>query len=296
MRLPDRLTALLRAGPGALEPFTISLALRLTLLDLLLNPIGTWHVRPAILLLAGAGLLSPRILRSPLTWLALALLTGWRVFADWPLADNHAYLLSYWCLAVFLCLIAREPRRVLVGNARRLIGLAFLFTVLWKGVLAPEYTSGAFFRLTLLTDERFAEPAMLFGGLDEEALAMNRAYLTSDRSDLDLVEPPRLVEPPSFRRFAAAATWWTLVIEILVALAFLAPYGSLLWRGRHLALLAFCVTTYAFAPVPGFAWLLLAMGVAACSPRRRSIPILYVGVFFLVLLYTQTPWLRLLLS
>ena len=37
----------------------IDLALRLTLLDLLLRPIGDWRIRPGILALAGAGLLIP---------------------------------------------------------------------------------------------------------------------------------------------------------------------------------------------------------------------------------------------
>ena len=44
------------------------LALQLTLLDLLLQPIGPWWLRWAILVLAGAGLLWQRALVHPLTF------------------------------------------------------------------------------------------------------------------------------------------------------------------------------------------------------------------------------------
>jgi len=51
-------------------------------------------------------------------WLTLALLTGVRVIADWPLSDNHAYLMSYWCLACGLVLYADRPAAALarIGN------------------------------------------------------------------------------------------------------------------------------------------------------------------------------------
>ncbi len=67
-----------------------TLALRLTLLALLLHPVGDELIRRLILVLAGADLLFPAFLRRPSLWGTLALLTGIRVVVDWPLADNHA--------------------------------------------------------------------------------------------------------------------------------------------------------------------------------------------------------------
>src|SRR5262245_5715374 len=102
--------------------YTMTLALRLTLLDLLLRPIGDGFFRPVILGLAGLGFVLPGQLRRPLVWILLAILTLLRVILSWPMADNHAYLLSYWCLAVALALISRDPRACLALNARLLVG------------------------------------------------------------------------------------------------------------------------------------------------------------------------------
>jgi hypothetical protein len=268
-------------------------ALRLTLLSVLILPVGSWAVRTPTLVLAALGLLERRVLLAPATWLLLAMLTGLRLVLDWPLPDNHAYLLAYWCLAVFLALVSSTPEGVLAGAARWLVGLAFLFSVLWKVLLAPEYLDGRFFRVTLMTDNRFAEAAMLFGGLTEEDLRRTREALRPLPAGAALLDPPVLVEPPAFRGLAAAATWWLVGIESLVAVAFLG------WRRgwfRHFALIGFCVLTYAMAPVAGFGWLLLALGLAQCDPNERGLRAAYVTSFFLVLAYAGVPWTRLLLS
>jgi hypothetical protein len=59
-------------------------------------------------------------------------------------ADNHIYLLAYWCLVLFLVLNVPAParQRALALNARWLIGLAFLFAILWKAVLSPDFVDG----------------------------------------------------------------------------------------------------------------------------------------------------------
>ena len=181
------------------------LALRLTAIDLLLRPMGPWGVRPLILAIAGLALLLPRVLRAPATWYALAGLVTARVVADWPLPDNHIYLLAYWCLAVALALGAgAEGARVLGLSSRLLIGLAFLMAVVWKGALSPDYLDGRFFRVTLLTDERFTDATLLLGGLTGEQLDGNREYLSPLPEGAELLDPPPFVEPRAFRWLAAA--------------------------------------------------------------------------------------------
>ena len=54
----------------------VDLVLRLTLIDLLFRPVGDWMVRPFVLILAALGLISPKVLRNPWTWLVLAVIDG----------------------------------------------------------------------------------------------------------------------------------------------------------------------------------------------------------------------------
>ncbi len=289
------MTAAERAEPSAssasgwLDAQGFWIALRLTLLDLLLVPIGDWNVRAAVLLLAGAGLIHGGILRSPWTWFAIALASGWRVFADWPLADNHAYLLAYWCLGVALALGGSMPGLDLARTARLLIGLSFSFAVLWKGLLSVDYVDESFFRSLLLTDYRFEEPAIAFGGMTPSSLEEGWSLIEENRHAEDK-PAPATVETPALRSLARFATWSTLLMEAAVALSFLLPRRSVWGRLRDPALLVFCATTYAIAPVPGFGWLLLAMGLAQCPEDARRTRWLYLACFALVLLHDQVPW------
>jgi hypothetical protein len=268
----------------------ISLALRLMAVELLLRPLGHWAPRPVALGLAALALLFPKVLRAPATWLALSALVAVSIALEWPLPDNHIYLLGYWCLAAGLALGATNARATLARSARLLLGLAFTFAVLWKAVLSPDYVDGRFFRVTLLLDERFAATVSVAGGIDRDTLRANRAALQPPPGGVELVDPPEVVQPPAFRRFAAALTWGGLIVEALLALLCFAPSVGWVPRARHAVLLAFCVITYAVAPVAGFGWLLLAMGVALCEPRDAWLARGYVAIWLLVLVYTEVDW------
>jgi hypothetical protein len=271
----------------------VDLALRLTLLDLLLRPVGDWLIRPAILAIAAVGLLIPGWLRRPPLWFALAGLTALRFWMDWPLADNHAYLISYWCLAVGISLVVRDTGACLALNGRLLIGLSFAFAVLWKLVLSPDFANGTFVRVTMLQDPRFEDWTLLSTGLSFDQLEAHRAALGRH-----LDSPPFEVAPgPAlsvrFSRLADATTLWTAGIELAVAAAFLWWNGGALSRARHALLIVFCATTYAVATVDGFGWLLISMGVAQCEPRLVRTRVLYLASFALILFYREVPWARL---
>ena len=152
----------------------IDLALRLTLIELLLRPLTPWFVGAFVLLLAVVGLVNVAALRAPALWLALSALVATHVALDWPLPDNHLYLLTYWCLGVGIALKLTAPSRALAHTGRLLLGAAFLFAVVWKAALSPDYRDGRFFAVTLLTDERFADTVQLLGGLSESQLAESR--------------------------------------------------------------------------------------------------------------------------
>jgi hypothetical protein len=261
----------------------------LTAIVLLLRPLDLWWVAAPLLAAACLSLPSRTVRRAPVTWILVALLVGARIVAVWPLADNHIYLLAYWCLAIGLALSSGAPAATLSASSRWLLGAAFALAVLWKGVLSPDYVDGRFFRVTLLTDERFADAALVFGGLSREQMARNRAFLDPLPEGAELLTPPPFVEPPRLRAFAAMTTWGGLILEGLVALTCLVPHRRLA-PARHALLLAFCVTTYALAPVAGFGWLVATMGLAQCDPRQRALPGAYVAVFILILLYSEVPW------
>ncbi len=257
---------------------------------------GPWFVRPVVLAAAALVLISPRALRTPAVWAAVAALVAVRIFDDWPLADNHIYLLVYWTLAIALSLRGADTVEVLSTTSRWLLGLAFAFAVLWKILLAPDFLDGRFFRVTLLTDPRFAEAAMLIGGLSDHDLESNRRALVPLPDGAALANPPVVIEPPRLRALAIVSTWGVVLLEAGVAVLMLAPRRRIASWLRHVLLLTFCLVTYAFAPVAGFGWLLIVMGAAQTGeadvwPRRA-----YVAAFLIVLFYSEVPWAGLLLD
>ncbi|HWJ56766.1 MAG TPA: hypothetical protein VNR90_11100, partial [Vicinamibacterales bacterium] len=220
------------------------IAMCLTAIALLLRPMGPWFVRPAILAVAVLMILSPALLRSALAWGAIAVMVAVRIADDWPLADNHVYLLGYWAFAIALSLRARASADTLACSSRWLIGLAFVFAVLWKTMLSPDFLDGRFFRVTLLTDPRFGDAAQLIGGLSSGQLAANRKALELLPPGAELLDPPSIAEPARLRLLASAATWGIVAIEAAVALAMLLPAPAVGSSVRHGALLLFCGTTY----------------------------------------------------
>lgn len=267
------------------------LALRLLLVALLFQPVGRQWLRPLFIALAAIGLLSPRALRSPALWISLACLGVARLVSGWPTNDNHAYLLFYWLLAAAISALAADRDRILAWNGRALIGLAFLFATLWKLVLSPDFADGTFFRVSLVDDARFESFTLLATGLDRDAL-LDLRDLARVHADGLFTPFDGMPEPPS-RLFAIAdaLTFATLAFEAAIAIAFLAPAGWRIARARHALLALFCSTTYALAPVAGFGWLLLAMGVAQCEPERTRARLGYLVAFLVVLLATRWPLL-----
>ena len=279
-----------RGSPESSSSLTLPLALRLLAIELLLRPMGPWGLRPLILITAALTLVWPRALTASVTWYAVAGLVAARIASDWPLADNHIYLLAYFCLAAALALGSPAPARTLATSSRLLIGGAFTLAVLWKAVLSPDYLDGRFFEVTFLADARFEDAVKLLSGMSAEDLAANRSALTPLPHDLERAEPPTFIEPPAFLWMVRLATWGGLALEAAVAAACLLPFGGRAVVARHIVLLLFCLITYALAPVAGFGWLLLAMGLTLEGADRGVLRILYVAAWLIVLVYAEVPW------
>jgi hypothetical protein len=274
---------------------SLGITLRLTAITLLLRPMGPWFVLPIVLAAAALVLISPRVLSMPAVWLGIAVAIALRIADDWPLADNHIYLFAYWTLAIALSLRTSDVSGTLAFMSRWLIGLAFVFAVCWKAFLSPDFLDGRFFRVTLLTDPRFGEAAMLIGDLSPQQLDANREALTPLPEGAELVDPPAVIEPPRLRVIATLSTWAILCLEASVAVLMLLPSGTVISALRHAALLTFCGLTYAFAPVAGFGWLLLVMGSAQTVASQIWLRRVYVAAFLVVLFYSEVPWANLLL-
>jgi len=289
-----------RRGLAAIKGMdAFELALRPTLVDLLLRPVGGWTVRPFTLALAALGLLAPGLLRAPVLWLGLTVLTGARVVLDWPLPDNHAYLLFYWCLAVTLSLTLTPggPGKTLSLNARLLIGLVFAFSVLWKLALSPDFMNGTFFGVTMLADPRFEGFTRVAGGLSAEGYDALREFVLGAAVPYGAADVPEI--PPRLAALSHFLTYWTITIEGGVAVFFLLPARLAASKLRDYLLVIFCVTTYAVANVDGFGWLLLAMGAAQAGEGRgekekNRVRLLYVAAFLLVIFYRYYTFSRLL--
>lgn len=103
-------------------------------------------------------------------------------------------------------------------------------------------------------------------------------------------------EPARLLWLARFVTLWTIALEGLVAVTFLWPLGRGLSALRDMCLIIFCATTYAVAPVEGFGWLLIAVGVAQCEPERGKTRLVYLAVFGLILFYREVPWAEQLLE
>jgi hypothetical protein len=272
------------------------LALQLTAIVILLQPVSVWYLRPVLLSLAIVGLVFPAVLRVPAVWGTFALLFLAWVVREWPRGDNHHYLFFYWVLAIFLALTVARPDRQLAASARWLVVAVFLWATVWKAVLSPDYMDGRFYRVRLLTDPRFASTVQLVGGMTEAELESAGAYLEPPPFGEPRSAPPVLVEPPSVVRLATFLTWATVLLEGLVAAVFLLPWGRWTPAVRHGTLLGFCAAAYAIAPVAGFGWLLCAMGVSQVPAERRLLRAVYVAVFLLLRFYMDIPWGRLLLG
>jgi hypothetical protein len=264
------------------------LPLVLTLVLVMLATSRAWYVAVPAVILAIVGLAVPSVRRSWGLWLALAGVLGAGAWARRWEIDNHQFLIAYWCLAIGVASRSPDPARVRRWSARVLIGAVFALATMWK-LLSPDFLDGSFMRYTLLTDERFADVAALVSDVDPAALDANRqAISTLAEPDQPLTGVTRLIGSDRIDTIATGLTWWTIAIESAVALTFLVPWRRLA-RHRDLALVAFVGTTYAVAPVVGFGWVLVSMGLTQHEPGRRGVRLAYFVTFLLVQAYVS-PW------
>jgi hypothetical protein len=239
---------------------------------------------------AAAGILLPRLMHQPMYWFGLCAILAVNHVQLWATLDNHQYLITYWCLAMGTSQLLPSTRGALITNARLLIGLCFLFATVWK-FLSGEFIDGTFFHFTLLTDRRFSGFADLVGGVPAEVTAANISAidtLTRPYGDVELIQ---LEDSPRMGVLALFLAVWTVAIEGMLAVLFLAPLRERLAPLRDGVLLLFMVSTYPVATVVGFGRVLAVMGLAQ-SPNRLGIERPLYLLLFLVLPLFRFPFAR----
>jgi hypothetical protein len=255
-------------------------------------PFMVWGPLSAAVLMAG--LVWPRLRRSPYLWAYLTIAMLWARLPVLTVMDNHHYLIAYWFIAVTACLVADpdEPAPGIARNARLLVGLAMAFAVVAK-LRSGEFANGDFFEFLLLAGQRFEAFSELVLRIPAETLAANReavAALVTPGASAEPLTRVTLEGPPRAGVAALLLSLWTLAIETACAIAFLWPGRAPALRvARNASLLLFCVTTYAVATVGAFAWILVILGVAQCEKEDRMARFAYSATFLLVLVYAM-PW------
>lgn len=238
-------------------------------------------------IVCGAMLVFPRLLLKPAPWLLVLATMAVTMALFWCILDNHQYLITYWCIVCVLAVQAEKPAEVLRWNARLLVGLCFFFATFTK-LVRGNFLDGSFLGFQLLIDQRLEHGAMLFGGLQAEELQRNRELVGTL-----LTSPPglevTLVTSARLQWATLVGSIGILLIEGTLALAFLSPRPGWLHRRRDLVFLAFFVTTYPFAPVPGFAAILAVLGLAQCPPDRPKTRLAYVAFFLMIPLIVRLP-------
>lgn len=265
----------------------LELSLLTSLLLILLYGDEHWYAHILLSAIAVAGLAFRSLRRSPQIWAVAAAVSLASVGVNYWTVDNHKYLIGYWTLALAIALHTSQPRAMLERASSLLIGACMGLAVLWK-LFTTDYTNGGFFEYEMLLDNRFANLAKLVGGLSAEQLKQNTAAVARLTSWLPSGNEASLVSSDSVHRLAIGLTWWTVVIESTIAIVFLSPKTWRIAALRDPLLVAFVSTTYFIAPVYGFAYVLIAMGLAQCRTDSRWLAG-YMGAFVMIQLY-DAPW------
>jgi len=271
-------------APAAGASSRLDLYAIMTLLLLLVYPSSYWYVRIPLTVLCVSAFVFSALRFDPRFWFVTAMVVMAGNYQNWFIVDNHKYLLGYWCLALFCCLLTEAPEKTLAQIARKLIAFSFLFAVFWK-IASHDFLNSTFFHYALLLDDRFRGVSELLGGMTNELMDANRtAYraLLNFDSKIDTVQ---LLFTRGITYLARIVTWWTLLIELLVAVSFLWPLGKSISRWRDFFLIVFILSTYSVAPVLGFGWTLIIMGLVQCENRYRYVRWLYMAAFVVLQIY-----------
>jgi len=262
----------------------------LTIVLLLTAAPEQWYLRAPLFAMFALGVVFRSWLVRPQFWYIVATLLGATVYLTWETSDNHKYLFVYWCLALCCAftLHRHEQQEALAIASRWLIGLCMLLATVWK-LATPNYLNGTFFHYEILCDARLAPLVSWLTGISSDVLAANRDLRELVQSGYVrglVIDTVALTDSPRLAWLAQAMTWWTITIEGTLAVLFLWPGKQRVANLRNAALLFFAATTYFVAPVRGFGWMLMLLGMGQCREDQRGWRLAYLAALVLIQAYT----------
>lgn len=273
-----------------IDPFEFSLKATLVLFLFSEWVVGDdWRFMTPILILSALGLIIPNLYKNKYLWYILAITLLLKTIGNWWTQDNHLFVNLYWVIAIAFALSFKDSTRLLTQNSKVLIGLVFLFATVWK-ILSPDFSSGAYFHFTFLTDSRFAEESKILGDQSSSDFAENinmiRKVATNE------IATGALKSNDSIKFSTKLITWHTIIIEFLLALSFLLPTRFKLTSYRNLILLLFALTTYLTMPIHSFAWLIIAIGISQTQEKEKLDKSLFILSLPIMLIYKFVPFMQ----
>ena len=233
--------------------------LRMTLILLILHSHPTWLMQIPLRIICCMMLLGRGLEKSRTLWTLLCAMQVYQYSMIRFGIDNHKYLIAYWSIACLLSLFSKAPTRVLTWNGRILVGLTFALAAHWKS-LGGEFFNGKFFSFMLVTTESFHGDAL--AGVPSSVLAWNEQLLGLLQALPHEGFSLELASAHEYVGLGVALAWATVIIEGLVAVAFLVSRFRALHEARHALLISFALVTYSILRVVGFGFLLLVMAYA----------------------------------
>ncbi|MEK6153506.1 hypothetical protein WIW50_09610 [Flavobacteriaceae bacterium 3-367] len=253
----------------------LSLVLQMLLLIFLIFMYDNGYLSIFIPVIVIPGILFKSVRENPYFWVLLSFLgcTFYLVLDLVGYVPNHKHIFAYVILAVTLAMFLKKqihPLSFLQTQARYIIGLCFLFATIGK-FLAPEFLNGAFFEFTNTSDPRFFGFTSLFGEVDLALLKENEDHLTqlvrtSNPSDFFVLNGAKEISG-----FGIIISYWTILIEGMIALSFCLPRKTLLSKYRNIFLVIFILTTYPIATVTGFAIILTSLGFIQSLDKNHGL-------------------------
>lgn len=264
----------------------VDLVLILSLVLVMVNPgpAADWILRVLSVILGVAGLASPTLRRLPVFWVVVGAVFGFfYIGLNWHFSDNHKFVVTYWCFTVACCLKMREQdqEEAFAWCGRIIVGLVFGIAAFWKAT-SLAYLKGHSFYVMLLTDDRFFALSHILGG---QSVADFEANRLSGKVLEQLAPAYTLTGTDRLWGLAYFLTWWTLVIEIVLAVMFLWPKGKIA-EWRHYVLVAFIATTYPPTNVIQFGWILIIMALASCPREMPRTRFAYVAAFLFIFCFS----------
>lgn len=237
-----------------------------------------------------AALAVPRLRTNSWLWILMALVWVPRMITNWIHYEDHCYLAIYWTLGLGLALRDENPWEVLQHHARWMVGLVMGIAAVWK-IAVPAFRDGSLFSLVLARDTRFAPLlSRVAGGVDETSWREGASAITAMMYKPDGPLSATWNIGPRTELVVDGMVAWTILIEVGMAVVFLAPNR---WRTSALRaplLLAFCWGLYPIVPILGFGLLLPMMGAVVDSERPLAAKAYMASMVAFVLIGLAESW------